>query len=124
MSDQLEKVNLAEKFAQFSDHWNPRVVGELNGQQVKIAKFLGPFEWHHHEQEDEFFLVIKGAFEMHLRDKVVTLKPGEFMIVPRGVEHKPVANQEAEVLMFEPASTVNTGNLQDSARTRKDLERI
>lgn len=124
MSDQLEKVNLAEKFAQFSDHWNPRVVGELNGQQVKIAKFLGPFEWHHHEQEDEFFLVIKGAFEMHLRDKVVTLKPGEFMIVPRGVEHKPVANQEAEVLMFEPASTLNTGNLQDSARTRKDLERI
>ncbi|RIJ42872.1 cupin domain-containing protein [Pontibacter oryzae] len=124
MSDQLEKVNLAEKFAQFSDHWNPRVVGELNGQQVKIAKFLGPFEWHHHEQEDEFFLVIKGAFEMHLRDKVVTLKPGEFMIVPRGVEHKPVANQEAEVLMFEPASTLNTGNLQDSARTRKDLEKI
>lgn len=124
MSDQLEKVNLAEKFAQFSDHWNPRVVGELNGQQVKIAKFLGPFEWHHHEQEDEFFLVIKGAFEMHLRDKVVTLKPGEFMIVPRGVEHKPVANQEAEVLMFEPASTLNTGNLKDSERTRKDLERI
>ena len=124
MENQLDKVNLAEKFAQFSDHWNPRVVGELNGQQVKLAKFLGPFEWHHHEQEDEFFLVVKGEFEMHLREKVVTLRPGECMIVPRGVEHKPVAHQEAEVLLFEPASTVNTGNLQDSSRTRKDLERL
>lgn len=124
MEKPLDKVNLQEKFSQFSDHWNPRVVGELNGQQVKIAKFSGPFEWHHHEQEDEFFMVIKGEFEMHLRDKVVTLKPGEFMVVPRGVEHKPVANQEAEVLMFEPASTVNTGNLQGSERTRQDLERL
>ncbi|OKL41827.1 cupin domain-containing protein [Pontibacter flavimaris] len=124
MEKDVTKVNLADKFSQFSDHWNPRVVGELNGQQVKLARFLGPFEWHHHAHEDEFFLVVKGAFEMHLRDKVVTLEPGEFMIVPRGVEHKPVANQEAEVLLFEPASTLNTGNLEDSDRTRKDLERL
>lgn len=120
----LEKVNLAEKFSLINDHWNPRIAGELNGQQVKLAKFLGPFEWHHHEHEDEFFLVVKGQFEMHLRDKVVTLQPGEFLIVPRGVEHRPVANEEAEVLMFEPASTVNTGNLENSTRTRTNLERL
>ena len=120
----LEKVNLAEKFNQITDYWNPRIAGELNGQQVKLAKFQGPFEWHHHEHEDEFFLVVKGQFEMHLRDKVVTLNPGEFLIVPRGVEHRPVANEEAEVLMFEPASTVNTGNLQNSERTRTNLERL
>ncbi|MFD3000713.1 cupin domain-containing protein [Pontibacter toksunensis] len=120
----LEKVNLAEKFDQINDYWNPRIAGELNGQQVKLAKFQGPFEWHHHEHEDEFFLVVKGQFEMHLRDKVVTLQPGEFLIVPRGVEHRPVANEEAEVLMFEPASTVNTGNLENSERTRKNLERL
>lgn len=122
--DQLDKINLAEKFNSFSDHWNPRIIGELNGQHVKIAKFIGPFEWHHHEEEDEFFLVIKGSFEMQLRDKTVVLHPGECMIVPRGVEHRPVANEEAEVLMFEPASTVNTGNLQDSERTRNNLERL
>lgn len=120
----IEKINLAEKFSLINDHWNPRIAGELNGQQVKLAKFLGPFEWHHHEHEDEFFLVIKGQFEMHLRDKVVTLNPGEFLVVPRGVEHRPVANEEAEVLMFEPASTVNTGNLENSDRTRTNLERL
>ncbi|MHA6249351.1 cupin domain-containing protein [Pontibacter sp. CAU 1760] len=120
----IDKVVLAEKFDQIPDHWNPRVAGELNGQQVKLAKFLGPFEWHHHEHEDEFFMVIKGKIEIHLRDKVVHLQPGEFLIVPRGVEHKPVANQEAEVLMFEPASTVNTGNLAHSDRTRTTLERL
>ncbi len=121
---EINKVNLADKFSQINDHWNPRIAGELNGQQVKLAKFLGPFEWHHHEHEDEFFMVIKGQFEMHLRDKIITLNPGEFLVVPRGVEHKPVAHEEAEVLMFEPASTVNTGNLEDSERTRKDLERL
>ncbi|AKD02060.1 cupin domain-containing protein [Pontibacter korlensis] len=124
MENSPQKVNLAEKFSQFSDYWSPRIVGELNGQQVKLAKFMGPFEWHHHQHEDEFFLVVKGEFEMHLRDKVVVLQPGEFMIVPRGVEHRPVANQEAEVLMFEPASTVNTGNLRDSKRTKTNLEHL
>ena len=120
----VEKVVLTEKFALINDHWNPRIAGELNGQQVKLAKFLGPFDWHHHAHEDEFFMVMKGQIEIHLRDKVVTLQPGEFLIVPRGVEHRPVANEEAEVLMFEPASTVNTGNLENSDRTRTRLSKI
>ncbi|GAA4440893.1 cupin domain-containing protein [Pontibacter saemangeumensis] len=121
---EIEKVTLSEKFSLINDHWNPRVAGELNGQQVKLAKFLGPFEWHHHANEDEFFMVMKGQIEIHLRDKVVTLRPGEFLIVPRGVEHRPVANEEAEVLMFEPASTINTGNLENSDRTRTRLSKI
>ncbi|MDX5419769.1 MAG: cupin domain-containing protein [Hymenobacteraceae bacterium] len=124
MTNEIEKVNLAEKFAQIPDHWNPRIVGELNGQQVKLAKFKGPFEWHHHDHEDELFLVVKGSFDMEFRDKTVTVNPGEFLIVPRGVEHRPVANEEAEVLLFEPATTVNTGNLTDSDRTRQNLERL
>lgn len=120
----IEKVVLSEKFSLINDHWNPRIAGELNGQQVKLAKFLGPFEWHHHAHEDEFFMVMKGQIEIQLRDKVVTLRPGEFLIVPRGVEHRPVADEEAEVLMFEPASTVNTGNLENSERTRTRLSKI
>ena len=120
----IEKINLADKFSLINDYWNPRIAGELNGQQVKLAKFKGEFEWHHHENEDEFFLVVAGQFEMHLRDKVVVLNPGECIVIPRGVEHKPVAPVEAEVLMFEPASTVNTGNLQHSERTKTDLERL
>ena len=124
MSANIEKVNLAQKFAQIPDHWNPRIVGELNGQQVKLAKFSGPFEWHHHEHEDELFLVVKGSFDMEFRDKTITVQPGEFLIVPRGVEHRPVAHTEAEVLLFEPATTLNTGNLPQSERTRTDLERL
>ncbi|MBC5775372.1 cupin domain-containing protein [Pontibacter sp. KCTC 32443] len=120
----IEKINLADKFKQIADFWNPRIAGELNGQQVKLAKFKGEFDWHHHEHEDEFFLVVSGSFEMHLRDKVITLNPGEFIVVPRGVEHKPVAPVEAEVLLFEPATTINTGNLQNSDRTRLNLERL
>lgn len=124
MTRKIEKVNLAEKFDLIPDHWNPRIAGELNGQQVKLAKFKGAFDWHHHEQEDELFLVVKGSFEMEFRDKTITLHPGEFLIVPRGVEHRPVAQEEAEVLLFEPATTVNTGNLTDSERTRTNLERL
>ncbi|MEJ8801373.1 cupin domain-containing protein [Pontibacter sp. H249] len=120
----IDKVNLVEKFSLINDYWNPRIAGELNGQQVKLAKFKGEFEWHHHEHEDEFFLVVSGQFEMHLRDKVVVLDPGECIVIPRGVEHKPVAPVEADVLMFEPASTVNTGNLQNSERTKTDLEKL
>lgn len=119
----LEKVTLTEKFAQFSDHWNPRIVGELNGQQVKLAKFSGAFIWHSHEHEDELFLVVKGSFRMELRDKVVELQPGDMMIVPRGTEHRPVADEEAHVLMFEPASTINTGQLENEL-TKKDLDRL
>jgi mannose-6-phosphate isomerase-like protein (cupin superfamily) len=124
MAQEIAKINLAEKFDQIPDHWNPRIAGELNGQQVKLAKFKGAFEWHHHEQEDELFLVVKGSFDMEFRDKTITVNPGEFLIVPRGVEHRPVANEEAEVLLFEPATTLNTGNLTESERTRTDLERL
>ena len=120
---QVEKVNLAEKFSRFSEHWQPKVVGELNGQQVKLAKLLGPFDWHHHEAEDELFLVVKGRLTMELRDKTVELLPGEFLIVPRGVEHRPVAEQEVDVVLFEPASTLNTGNVR-SERTVERLERL
>lgn len=122
--NRLDKVTLAEKFSQIPDYWNPRIVGELNGQLVKLAKFKGAFVWHQHEHEDEFFLVVNGSFRMELRDKTVVLEEGDFMIVPRGTEHRPVAEQEAHVVLFEPLSTVNTGTLQESALTRKDLERL
>ena len=119
----LEKVTLSQKFSLFNDHWNPRIAGELNGQQVKLAKFIGEFIWHSHEHEDEFFLVVKGSFRMELRDKTIELHEGDFLIVPRGVEHRPVAEQEAHVLMFEPSSTVNTGAIE-SERTRRNLEHL
>lgn len=109
-------VRLAEKFGLFNEHWSPKVVGELNGQHVKLAKLLGEFVWHHHAEEDELFLVVKGELELHLRDRVVTLREGELFIVPRGVDHKPVAREEVHLLMMEPASTVNTGNV-GGART-------
>lgn len=109
----MEKVNLNEKLALFSEHWSPRVVGELNGQHVKLAKLQGEFVWHHHEAEDELFLVLRGALAIHLRDRVVNLDEGEFFIVPKGVEHKPVAQRETHVLLLEPASTLNTGNVRN-----------
>jgi mannose-6-phosphate isomerase-like protein (cupin superfamily) len=121
--ERMEKVNLADKLALFTDHWSPKIVGELNGQQVKLVKFQGPFVWHHHDNEDELFLVVKGRFRMEFRDRHVWLEEGEFLIVPRGVEHRPVAEEEAHVLLFEPASTLNTGNVRDE-RTLELLERI
>ncbi len=119
----MEKVNLREKFSLFSEHWKPKIVGELNGQQVKLAKFKGPFVWHHHDSEDELFLVVKGRFRMEFRDRSVWLEEGELLVVPRGVEHRPVADQEAHVLLFEPASTLNTGNVRDEF-TVTALDRI
>lgn len=119
----MEKVNISEKLSQFSDHWHPRIIGELNGQHVKAAKLKGEFMFHHHENEDELFLVIKGKLKMEFRDKTVEINEGEFLIVPRMVEHKPVADEEVEILLFEPASTVNTGNVENE-RTRKQLETI
>ena len=119
----MEKVNLAEKLALFNDHYNPRIIGELNGQQVKVAKLKGEFFWHHHEYEDELFLIVKGTLKMEFRDKTVLVKPGEFIIVPHGVEHKPVADEEVELLLFEPASTLNTGNVENE-RTKRNLEII
>jgi mannose-6-phosphate isomerase-like protein (cupin superfamily) len=119
----MEKVNITEKLSQFADHWNPRIIGELNGQQVKAAKLKGEFFFHHHEHEDELFLVIKGTLKMGFRDKTVVINPGEFLIVPRGVEHKPIAEEEVELLLFEPVSTLNTGNVENE-RTKKHLEKI
>ncbi|HEX4614129.1 MAG TPA: cupin domain-containing protein [Urbifossiella sp.] len=119
----MEKVNLADTFSRFADQWSPKVVGELNGQQVKLVKFQGAFVWHDHAAEDELFLVIRGAFRMEFRDRVVELRAGEFLIVPRGVEHRPVADEEVEVLLFEPAGTVNTGNA-GGERTVTELQRL
>ena len=119
----MEKVKLAEKLAMFSDHFSPKVVGELNGQHVKLVKFKGEFVWHHHDLEDELFYVVKGSFDMQFREKTITINAGEFLIVPHGVEHRPVAKEEVEILLFEPASTLNTGNVQNEL-TVKDLESI
>jgi mannose-6-phosphate isomerase-like protein (cupin superfamily) len=119
----MEKVNLKEKLALFTEQWQPKIVGELNGQMVKLVKFQGPFVWHHHETEDELFLVVSGRFRMEFRDRDVWLEAGEFIIVPHGVEHRPVAEEETHVLLFEPASTLNTGNVT-GARTVAQLERI
>lgn len=119
----MKKVNLKEKLAKFSDYWNPRIVGELNGQQVKLAKFKGAFVWHKHENEDELFYAVKGNFRMEFRDKQIQVEENEFIIVPKGVEHRPVAEEEVSIMLFEPASTVNTGNIKNDL-TRKKLDRI
>ena len=115
------KINLDQAFSSFSDHWNPRLAAELNGQHVRLAKLKGEFVWHSHENEDEMFLVIRGQLTLKLRDRDVSLDAGEFFVVPRGVEHLPVAREEVWVLMFEPAETLNTGNLRNE-RTITDLE--
>ncbi|MAM18814.1 MAG: cupin domain-containing protein [Bacteroidota bacterium] len=119
----MEKINLQEKFGKFSDHWHPRLLGELNGQHVKIAKLKGEFVWHHHEEEDELFLVIEGTLEIAFKDKSIQLEEGEMLIVPKGVVHKPIAHKEVKVLLFEPAGTVNTGD-QTEERTRDRIEKI
>ena len=106
----MNKINLADKLALFREHWSPKIVAELNGQHVKLVKFQGEFVWHHHEHEDELFLVVAGAFRMDFRDRSVELRAGEMIVVPRGVEHRPVAEREVAVLLFEPAATVNTGS--------------
>ena len=128
----MNKVNLLQKLSLINDHWNPRIIGELNGQYEKLVKFEGPFTWHHHETEDEMFLVVKGRFRMEFREaedsdpaqngqREIWLEEGEFCIVPRGVEHRPIADEEAHVLLFEPAATLNTGNV-DNELTRQKLE--
>jgi mannose-6-phosphate isomerase-like protein (cupin superfamily) len=113
----MDKVNLADRLALIKEHWRPKVVGSLNGQEVKLVKFRGTFVWHHHEYEDELFLGLRGRFRLEFRDRVVELGPGEFLIVPHGVEHRTVADEEVEVLVFEPAATRNTGNIVDEALT-------
>ena len=120
---QKEKINITEKLSLFSDHWNPRIVGELNGQHVKLAKFQGEFVWHKHDNEDEMFLVLKGQFNMEFRDKTVTLKENEFLIVPKGIEHRPVAENEVAIMLFEPITTLNTGDTRGEL-TRENLDSI
>lgn len=120
----IDKVNLAEAFGSFHDHWNPRVAGDINDFQVKLVKLEGKFDWHHHTQEDELFLVVAGRMKMALRDRDVIVEPGEFIIVPHGVEHSPEAlDGECSVLLLEPNSTLNTGNVE-TGKTRKTLERL
>jgi mannose-6-phosphate isomerase-like protein (cupin superfamily) len=119
----MEKVNIKEKLTLFTEHWSPKIVGELNNQQVKLAKLLGEFDWHHHATEDELFLVVKGTLTIKFRGHDVVLNEGEFIIVPAGVEHKPVADEEAHILLFEPASTLNTGNLRNE-RAVAELKHI
>jgi mannose-6-phosphate isomerase-like protein (cupin superfamily) len=115
----MDKISLDEKFALFSEHWRPQTVAAINGQEVKLVKVQGEFPWHHHEHEDEFFMVWRGRFRVEFRDHVVALEAGECVVVPRGVEHRTAADQEAEILCFEPASTINTGNVKDSAYTAR-----
>lgn len=120
----IKKVNLSEKLSLFSDHWNPKILAELNGQHVKIAKLKGEFVWHKHDEEDELFLVIKGKLKIELRDDLIELEEGEFAVVPKGVEHKPIADDEVEVLLFEPKSTLNTGDGTESELTRRKLDKL
>ena len=119
----MEKINLEQKFDCFHEHWSPKIVAELNGQHVKLAKLLGEFEWHHHEHEDELFWVVKGNLQVHFRDKTVELSPGEILVIPKGVEHKPEAKEEVHLAFFEPIGTLNTGE-NESERTKRELDRI
>lgn len=120
----MNKTNITEKFSLFSEHWRPKVVAELNGQEVKLVKFKGEFVWHHHNNEDEMFLVWRGSFRIEFRDHSVTLREGEFIVVPRGVEHRTVAEAEVEVILFEPAKTLNTGNVIDAALTASSVAKL
>lgn len=119
----MEKVNLAQKLTLFSEHWSPKIVGELNGQHVKLVKLKGEFVWHKHENEDELFYVIEGCLNIEFRDKTVVVNEHEFLIIPRGIEHRPVANEEVSVMLFEPASTLNTGNTENEL-TKYNLDNI
>lgn len=119
----MEKVNVKEKLSLFSEHWSPKILGELNGQHVKIAKFLGEFTWHKHDDEDEMFYIINGNLKIEFRDRTVELSAGEFLIVPKGTEHKPIAEKEVSVMLFEPATTLNTGDVENEF-TKKNLESL
>ena len=119
----MHVIDIKTKLSSFQDHWNPKVIAELNGQHVKVVKLLGEFDWHFHENEDELFWVIKGSLKIHFRDSQVTIGPGQICVIPKGVEHKPVAEQECEVVLFEPAETLNTGNITND-RTVRNLDTI
>tara|TARA_A200000113_G_C8744795_1_gene315945 strand:- start:138 stop:500 length:363 start_codon:yes stop_codon:yes gene_type:complete len=119
----IKKINISQKLSQFKDHWNPRIIGELNHQHVKLAKLKGEFIWHKHDDEDEMFLVLKGTLKIAFRDRLEIIKENEIIIVPKGVEHKPIAEEEVSIMLFEPATTINTGALENEF-TRKKLESI
>jgi mannose-6-phosphate isomerase-like protein (cupin superfamily) len=120
----MDKVNLTEKFGLITEHWRPKVVAELNGQEVKLVKVRGEFVWHYHDLEDELFLILRGSLRIEFRDRVVTLGPGELLVIPRGVEHRPVAEEEVELMLFEPAATRNTGNVVHETLTAPDGARV
>lgn len=120
----MEKVNLAEKFSRFDEYWKPKLAGRINDTAVKLAKLKGEFIWHHHEDEDEMFLVVRGRLLIRFRDRDIWLEEGEFLIVPRGVEHRPVAEEEVHIMLIEPAATLNTGNITDDEKTVHDPEEI
>ena len=117
-------VNLADKFSRFSDQWSPKIIADLNDSHVKLAKVQGEFVWHQHAEEDELFIVIRGELTIELRDGAVTLRPGELVVIPKGVEHRPVADDEVSVMLFEPAGTLNTGNVQDAEKTATVLQKL
>ena len=119
----MNKVNVADKFSRISEMWSPKILGEVNDSYIKAVKFIGEFVWHHHENEDEMFMVISGKLRMKFRDREEIVGPGEFIIVPRGVEHLPVSDQETQVLLFEPKTTLNTGNVRNE-RTQAELEKL
>jgi mannose-6-phosphate isomerase-like protein (cupin superfamily) len=119
----ISKVNVEEKLSKIQDYWNPRIAGELNGQHVKLTKFKGEFVWHKHDEEDELFYVLDGSFKMEFRDQTIVVSKGEFLIVPKGVEHRPVADEEVSVMLFEPSTTLNTGD-QKGEFTKENLEKI
>ena len=119
----VKKINIDQKLSLFNDHWNPRIIGELNKQHVKLAKIKGEFIWHKHDHEDEMFLVLKGTLKIEFRDKTEIIRENEIIIVPKGVEHRPIAEEEVSIMLFEPATTINTGDL-DNERTRKNLESL
>ncbi len=119
----VKKINIDQKLSLFNDHWNPRIIGELNKQHVKLAKIKGEFIWHKHDKEDEMFLVLEGILKIEFRDRIETIHENEIIIVPKGVEHRPIAEEEVSIMLFEPATTINTGDL-DNERTRKNLESL
>lgn len=120
----MSKVNLSEKFAKFSDHWQPRLAGQVNDMDVRLVKIVGDFDWHSHADEDEMFVVIKGEMRMAFRDRVEIVKAGEFIIIPRGTEHRPGADEECEIMLIEPSSVVNTGDGAVSERTVTEMKAI
>lgn len=120
----MEKINIAQKFTLFSEYWSPKIVEDLNESQIKFAKLKGEFVWHHHDNEDELFLIVKGKLTIKFRDKDQVINEGELIVIPKGVEHKPVCEEEVHAILIEPKTTINTGNITDDPKTHTELDRI